>query len=65
MLPGKYWVLCAADAESVGQMSQQGYADCFVSAFAEDLEVLRESGGNSKLISSSIQATENAFGPMH
>lgn len=42
---------------------EQGYSECFIKAFAEDLESLREAGGNSKLILYSLEATRQAFRP--
>lgn len=43
---------------------EKSYNECFVEAFAEDLEILREAGGNSKLVLFSLEATRNAFSPL-
>ena len=39
------------------------YNECFVSAFAEDLDTLREAGANGKLVLNTIVATSKAFLP--
>lgn len=39
------------------------YNDCVITAFAKDLEELRQKGGNSKLISVCLQSTYAAMSP--
>ena len=40
---------------------KQLYTECFVNAFAEDLESLRVAGANSELILHTIEATSKVF----
>ena len=59
---GREDVATEQEHESLHDFKQQ-YNECFVNAFAEDLDSLREAGANSKLILHCIEATSKAFVP--